>query len=97
MPGVSVSQAWHCGASHETDILGMTTVPLPSLPSSASHTITDGSASTIRPAEMQGLVFVSLSNPTVDGANASGNLEMKPRSFSDERIGAIQILRESCT
>jgi hypothetical protein len=97
MPGGSVSRTCHCEASHETNRSGMTTVPLPSLPSNTSPSLTDGSASYIRPAEMQGLMFVSLSNPTVDGANASGNLEMKPRSFSDERIGAIQILRESCT
>lgn len=77
-------------------MVGMTTVPLPSLPSRPPKSDAD---QTSTDTELQGLVFVSLSSDTSAETNeGEGEIqEVKPtHSYSDERVGAIQIFRDTC-
>ena len=74
-------------------MIGMTTVPLPTL--SSRPPSSDQEASDQK-SELQGLVFVSLNNESSPEVNEGEEQETKPHSFSDERIGAIQVFRDTC-
>jgi hypothetical protein len=71
----------------------MTTVPLPTL---SSRPPNPGQESSDQKTELQGLVFVSLSNDTSPEVTEGEDQDIKPHSFSDERVGAIQIFRDTC-
>jgi hypothetical protein len=72
---------------------GMTTVPLPTPPSRPPNSDQEAS---VQKTELQGLVLVSLSNDTSSEVQESEDQDIKPHSFSDERVGAIQIFRDIC-
>jgi hypothetical protein len=71
----------------------MTTVPLPTLTSRPPNA---GQEASNQKTELQGLVFVSLSNETSSEVMEGEDQDTKPHSFSDERVGAIQIFRDTC-
>ena len=71
----------------------MTTVPLPTLSSVSPTPVQDASE---EKTELQGLVFVSLSNDASSELNEGEDQDVKPHSFSDERVGAIQVFRDTC-
>jgi hypothetical protein len=74
-------------------MIGMTTVPLPTLTSRPPNS---GQEASNQKTELQGLVFVSLSNDTSSEVHENEDQDIKPHSFSDERVGAIQIFRDTC-
>jgi len=71
----------------------MTTVPLPALPSVKAKSAQDKS---LIQSELQGLLFVSLSNESPVEMKEEGIEEEKPHSYSEEQVGAVQIFRDSC-
>jgi hypothetical protein len=73
-------------------MVGMTTVPLPALPSPSKL----DAGETNRETELQGLVFVSLSEDTTFEVNEGEDPETKPHAFSDERVGAVRTFRDTC-
>ena len=82
------------GMRVDTNLIGMTTVPLPTL--SSSPPIWEREEVSDQKTEFQGLVFVSLSNDTSSEVDEGEDQETKPHSFSDERVGAIQVFRDTC-
>jgi hypothetical protein len=81
------------GSREGANMIGMTTVPLPTL---SSRPPNSGQESSDQKTELQGLVFVSLSNETSSEVMEGEDQDTKPHLFSDERVGAIQIFRDSC-
>ena len=81
------------GSKASADLIGMTTVPLPTLSSISPTPVLEAFD---EKTELQGLVFVSLSNDTSPDVNEGEDQDVKPHSFSDERVGAIQIFRDTC-
>jgi hypothetical protein len=81
------------GSREGANMIGMTTVPLPTL---SSRPPNPGQESSDQKTELQGLVFVSLSNETSSEVMEGEDQDTKPHSFSDERVGAIQIFRDTC-
>jgi hypothetical protein len=71
----------------------MTTVPLPTLSSRPPNLVQEASD---QKTELQGLVFVSLSNETSSEVMEGEDQDTKPHLFSDERVGAIQVFRDTC-
>lgn len=82
------------GLRVDAHLIGMTTVPLPTL--SSSPPIWEREEVSDQRTEFQGLVFVSLSNDTSSEVDEGEDQETKPHSFSDERVGAIQVFRDTC-
>jgi hypothetical protein len=81
------------GKRADANLIGMTTVPLPTL---SSRPPSPGQESSDQKTEFQGLIFVSLSNDTSPEKMEGEDQETKPHSLSDERVGAIQIFRDTC-
>lgn len=71
----------------------MTTVPLPSTKSRSSKSSEE---SPDQKSELQGLVFVSLAPDASLEVPEGEDQETKPHAFSEERIGAVQIFRDTC-
>lgn len=86
---VSKIKHWHQVAA---DMVGMATVPLPALPFPSKLDVGE----TSRETELQGLVFVSLSEDTTPEVNEGEDQETKPHAFSDERVGAVRVFRDTC-
>ena len=82
------------GSRVDANLIGMTTVPLPTL--SSSPPTWEPVEVSDQKTEFQGLVFVSLSNDTSSEVDEGEDQETKPHSFSDERVGAIQVFRDTC-
>ena len=70
----------------------MTTVPLPALPSVKAKLV---QGHPLNESELQGLLFVSLSNETPVEVKEEGIKEEKPHSYSEEQVGAVQVFRDS--
>jgi hypothetical protein len=86
---VSLPKGKRAGAN----VIGMTTVPLPTLLSRPPDPVQESSD---QKTELQGLAFVSLSNDTSSEVNEGEDQDIKPHLFSDERVGAIQVFRDTC-
>jgi hypothetical protein len=90
-PGSLVSSA--TAILNQANPLGMTTVPLPTLPSVIPKPFQ--SSSPVQ-SELQGMLFVSLSNENPVQVKEEGIKEEKPHSYSEEQVGAVQIFRDTC-
>lgn len=71
----------------------MTTVPLPILSPRKPEAHQNG---VNQETELQGLVFVSLVTEIPLEVQEGEHQETKPYLFSDERVGAVQIFRDTC-